>query len=620
MWDTTFEGLSSKLDDGVAARFRNGCFMSTRFLVFCAIFGFTSTIFATDSKESDGDQAKRLVQAALQSEITGTAQEREELVKQASALQSQDPSVHWQLGQVKIGNVWRDYTSLVDQSKKSKVLEEYRVLRDSSQPTLASQIQVTTFCLKHGLKEQAKSHWSAILELDPDNANARKQMGFVRLGGRWLLSNEIESERRSSTKIAENLRKNLPGLRSIGEDLINLRITSTEATAKICVDASIYSIPGWELCLSSDNSRGASAVVGALETLSAPEASLSLARHAVWANDSKVRESAILALAYRDQHSFIPAMLAELQGPWIASRQWAYDSFNRLIIRYSLVADGQDRQSLQVMDNIYFLQGNPYLAALTANSQASQSTSQNERIRRNENALIETHNAQIIHVLGRVTDQNGLTSPQDWWEWWDAKNEVYSSSEKPILTSYMFRTSEARAPLSLSSSSENSDGRESRDKYKKDCLASGTPILTQRGPVNVERVRIGDLVLSKHPETGEVRFSPVLRTTIREPEPLIRIALEGESNRAIRASGGHPFWVSGKGWLKARELTPGMRLHGLEQFSEVIGVEEETKPTRTYNLVVADFHSYFIGIGGVLSHDNSVIEPVRCLVPGLNLQ
>lgn len=91
---------------------------------------------------------------------------------------------------------------------------------------------------------------------------------------------------------------------------------------------------------------------------------------------------------------------------------------------------------------------------------------------------------------------------------------------------------------------------------------------------------------------------------------------DGKS-QVIRASGGHPFWVSGKGWVRARELTAGSRLHGLERFIDVKEVEFEEKPTKTFNLVVSEFHSYFVGPEAVLSHDNSLVQPIQSVVPGL---
>ncbi len=99
------------------------------------------------------------------------------------------------------------------------------------------------------------------------------------------------------------------------------------------------------------------------------------------------------------------------------------------------------------------------------------------------------------------------------------KNEVYSTGLKPIDSSYAYRQYEVKGALPLSSGS-SSGSRRDRDSEsrKKECLAGGTPVLTERGPVNIERIRMGDMVLAKHQTTGEVRLQPVLRTSIREPE------------------------------------------------------------------------------------------------------
>ena len=83
----------------------------------------------------------------------------------------------------------------------------------------------------------------------------------------------------------------------------------------------------------------------------------------------------------------------------------------------------------------------------------------------------------------------------------------------------------------------------------------------------------------------------------------------------IRTSGGHLFWQSGHGWAKARELKSGAKLHtaqGVVNVRQAEGVESEP----TYNLVVADLHSYFVGEQLILSHDNTIREQTNATVPG----
>ena len=146
-----------------------------------------------------------------------------------------------------------------------------------------------------------------------------------------------------------------------------------------------------------------------------------------------------------------------------------------------------------------------------------------------------------------------------------------------------------------------------------ECLVAGTPVWTNAGAVAVEKIRPGDMVLSQNPETGELGYKPVLRTTIRAAGPLVKIRAD---EAAIRCSGGHPFWVSGSGWVKAREMKAGMPLHAIEGTLQVYSVEPEDN-AKTYNLIVADFHTYFAGRAMVLSHDNTIRQPTDAIVPGL---
>ena len=49
----------------------------------------------------------------------------------------------------------------------------------------------------------------------------------------------------------------------------------------------------------------------------------------------------------------------------------------------------------------------------------------------------------------------------------------------------------------------------------------------------------------------------------------------------------------------------------------IIKVEELPKPDQAYNLVVADFNTYFVGSANVLVHDNLYRHPTLAKVPGL---
>jgi intein/homing endonuclease len=84
----------------------------------------------------------------------------------------------------------------------------------------------------------------------------------------------------------------------------------------------------------------------------------------------------------------------------------------------------------------------------------------------------------------------------------------------------------------------------------------------------------------------------------------------------MRTTGGHPFWVAGQGWVKASDLRPGMRLHSVSGSVDVDSAGPDNS-AETYNLVVADYHTYFAGQEFALTHDNTIRRATNAILPGL---
>lgn len=59
-----------------------------------------------------------------------------------------------------------------------------------------------------------------------------------------------------------------------------------------------------------------------------------------------------------------------------------------------------------------------------------------------------------------------------------------------------------------------------------------------------------------------------------------------------------------------------MVLHAGSGPIRVLNVSE-VQPAPTFNLIVADFNTYFIGKQKLLSHDNTVRQATNVVVPGL---
>jgi hypothetical protein len=138
-------------------------------------------------------------------------------------------------------------------------------------------------------------------------------------------------------------------------------------------------------------------------------------------------------------------------------------------------------------------------------------------------------------------------------------------------------------------------------------------VWTNTGQRAIETIEIGDPVLSQNVNTGELAYQPVVGRTVRPPSPILKMTL---GNRELRTTLGHPLWVSGVGWRMAKEVGEAAILHGVHGPVRVDAVEPNTD-AEGFNLVVADFNTYFVGESGILVHDNTPRQPTAAVVPGL---
>ncbi|HRI09840.1 MAG TPA: polymorphic toxin-type HINT domain-containing protein, partial [Nannocystaceae bacterium] len=98
-----------------------------------------------------------------------------------------------------------------------------------------------------------------------------------------------------------------------------------------------------------------------------------------------------------------------------------------------------------------------------------------------------------------------------------------------------------------------------------ECFVAGTLVTTHRGQVAIEKVKLGDMVLSKNIVTGALEFKPVLQTTIRPIEEVTSLRAGGNSFECtlgasttsidIRCSSAHPDARAATRAMRARADT-----------------------------------------------------------------
>lgn len=132
---------------------------------------------------------------------------------------------------------------------------------------------------------------------------------------------------------------------------------------------------------------------------------------------------------------------------------------------------------------------------------------------------------------------------------------------------------------------------------------AGTAVAIASGYAAIETLKQGDLVWSWDEETGDVALKAVVQTFVNETRELIHLKMDGEE---IITTPTHPFYVYERGWYAAEDLRAGdilVQVNGKHLIVELVQHEILEAPIKVYNFEVEDYHTYYVGDGGILVHN-----------------
>ena len=138
------------------------------------------------------------------------------------------------------------------------------------------------------------------------------------------------------------------------------------------------------------------------------------------------------------------------------------------------------------------------------------------------------------------------------------------------------------------------------------CFGAGTKISTGRGLVSIDALVPGDEVLSRNERTGEVALRPVSRVFETPNAEVMELDLRGETGllETLTVTPGHPFFVAGRGWVAARDLSLEDRLTPAHGGALTVARTRAIAGRQTvFNLEVEDFHTYFVGASAAWVHN-----------------
>jgi len=128
------------------------------------------------------------------------------------------------------------------------------------------------------------------------------------------------------------------------------------------------------------------------------------------------------------------------------------------------------------------------------------------------------------------------------------------------------------------------------------CFPAGTRVLLADGTARAIETFVGGEWVLAAPDSdpaGKARPAQVARVFHNAPTRLVTVHTDAQ---AVRATGGHPFYAYGRGWIRADELTAGDRLRtAAGGWTVVTAVTESSEVERVYNLEVTGAHTYFVG-------------------------
>jgi hypothetical protein len=198
------------------------------------------------------------------------------------------------------------------------VFDDYRERLASIDGAPQEHFELSEWCRENGLAGERRAHLLRAIELDPDFADARAALGYVRVGDVWVegrtraerepppVAAQADADRLAAAAQSQWYRQ----IRAIRDGMLNATIPRIVAEGERRIreiDDPAAIVPLCELL--SEGSRAArAALVEALTRFQQDEATLNLAVFALVDRDAELRRRAVLELARRGDSRVIAHM------------------------------------------------------------------------------------------------------------------------------------------------------------------------------------------------------------------------------------------------------------------------------------------------------------------------
>jgi Pretoxin HINT domain len=240
------------------------------------------------------------------------------------------------------------------------------------------------------------------------------------------------------------------------------------------------------------------------------------------------------------------------------------------------------------------------------------------------NAVTRELNARLAEALRRVSGKDFGDNKEAWLKWYmERRGYKYIPPEERPRPTVNVQVPLPYVPQSGPEVVTQGGGGSGDSKWcmiweheklahsewtaRRQCFAAGTIVLTPEGPRAIETLRASELVLtSDGPSDLANRPGRVFAVHHSRADRTLALTIGGET---VVATGGHPLWKLGRGWIAAGELQVGDQV-ATRSGSSTVEAVELGPGAEVWNLEVAEGATYQVGKLGLVAHDLAPIEEI----------
>ena len=266
-----------------------------------------------EARARAGRSPEEQVRLALWCETRGLSSERLHHLSLAVLADPRHAVARGLMGMVERDGRWLRPESVAERLKPDPTLAGYEGRRTKAPDTLEGHLALGRWAAEHGLADQARAHFTVVTRIEPDHAEARKYLGFLRRDGRWVSAGQVAAEN------AEGATQRLADLKwkpFLGDcrRLLATPARRLEAEAKLLTVDDPRAVPAIGRVFATTEALQPVAV-RLLGQVDSPASTKALAYLAVFARSDEARRAATETLRHRDPREYAEPLIALLGEP-----------------------------------------------------------------------------------------------------------------------------------------------------------------------------------------------------------------------------------------------------------------------------------------------------------------